>query len=84
MNLQSQPPTDPQRDLRYDQAESEFASDIRALNHLHSLIGWSLDITTGKLIIICGCDRRGRPAAHSHWADAVKAVRGPNPKPKRY
>jgi hypothetical protein len=69
------------------EARLALATDIRALNHLHVIEGWTVDEKTGELLGLCSCDRRVRAISgpNNHWSDALRRVRGLHnlPKPKK-
>jgi hypothetical protein len=66
------------------EARLALATDIRALNHLHVMQGWSVDEKTGELLVLCSCDRRIRPVSGpgNHWSDQLRRVRGLHNLPK--
>jgi hypothetical protein len=69
------------------EARLALATDIRALNHLHVIEGWTVDEKTGELWGLCSCDGRTRlmSGPSTHWSDALRRVRGLHnlPKPKK-
>jgi hypothetical protein len=78
----------PESDRSSGEARHELAQDIRALNHLHSLLSWGILVETGELLVECGCDKKYRRASDPHWASALRKVRGldrlpPLPKNKK-
>ena len=69
------------------EARLALATDIRALNHLHVIEGWTVEEQTGELQGLCSCDGRTRPlyGHNNHWSGALRRVRGLHnlPKPKK-
>jgi hypothetical protein len=64
----------------------DFAAETRALNHVHTITEWTIDVTTGELMAMCRCTGLvyGTVGEH-HWLKEVRRSRGLNnlPKPKR-
>jgi hypothetical protein len=67
------------RDLTIEDANNEYATDIRRLNNYHRIEGWSVNPMTRNLVVVCSCDRRPREITgpSNHFSDAVKRERGP-------
>lgn len=76
----------PSPDRSSRQAQQDFAEEVRALNHVHSITEWTIDVTTGSLMAMCRCTGLVySTAGDHHWLQEVRRVRGLNnlPKPKR-
>lgn len=80
-------PTPPQpSDRSGAQAQQDFADDVRALNHLHTILEWTIDVTDGSLMAMCRCTGLVySTTGDHHWRQEVRRARGLNklPKPKR-
>lgn len=85
MTTQHGPPQLPPPDRSKSEATADFAAEVRALNHLHAIEEWTIDVTTGALMGMCACTHDVyTTVGEHHWARAVRHVRGLDrlPKPK--
>jgi hypothetical protein len=71
-------------DLSLEEAEADFAADVRRLNQAHQIIGWTVARDGVTLMVLCSCDHRLRAIRpdDNHYVNVIRALRGPVRKAK--